>query len=62
MSGRDISRNGPLALVFHALLTVFILAPLVVVMLVSLSDKEYLSMPFDGMSLRWYRKSWRRRN
>lgn len=56
MSGRDIAKNGPLALVFHALLTVFILAPLVVVMLVSLSDKEYLSMPFDGVSLRWYRE------
>jgi putative spermidine/putrescine transport system permease protein len=42
------------ALTFSALLTAFILAPLIVVMLISLSDKEYLSMPFDGASLRWY--------
>jgi len=54
MSSREIGRNGPAALTFHALLTAFILAPLVVVMLVSFSDKEYLSMPFAGASLRWY--------
>lgn len=56
MSSSDIGRNGPVALVFHGLLTAFIVAPLVVVMLVSLSDKEFISMPVNGLSLRWYRE------
>lgn len=56
MSGGGIGKNGPVALTFHALLTGFIMAPLIVVMLVSLSDKEYVSMPFDGASFRWYRE------
>jgi putative spermidine/putrescine transport system permease protein len=56
MSGGGIGKNGPVALTFHALLTAFIMAPLIVVMLVSLSDKEFVSMPFDGASFRWYRE------
>lgn len=47
-------RNGPLALVFHTAFVAFIAAPLVAVGLVSFTDKAYLSMPFDGASLRWY--------
>lgn len=47
--------NGPLALGFHALFTAFLLAPLVVVVLVSFTDKGFLAMPFDGASLRWWR-------
>ena len=47
-------RNGPLALAFHALFIGFILAPLAMVCLVSFTDKAYLSLPFDGASLRWY--------
>ncbi|WP_300298013.1 ABC transporter permease [Ferrovibrio sp.] len=31
------------------------LAPLVVVALVSMTDKGYVALPFDGASLRWYR-------
>ncbi|KQU70263.1 ABC transporter permease [Aminobacter sp. DSM 101952] len=50
-----MGQNGPAALVFHTLFTAFILAPLVVIVLVSFSDKGYMSMPFDGASLRWYR-------
>lgn len=49
-----MTRNGPLALAFHMLFVGFILAPLVVVCLVSFTDKAYLSLPFDGASLRWY--------
>ncbi len=48
-------RNGPLALVFHALFIMFMVAPLVVVCLVAFTDKGYLSMPFDGASLRWFK-------
>nr|CAD6436926.1 ABC transporter permease [Rhizobium sp. Q54] len=47
-------RNGPLALVFHAVFVAFTAAPLVAVMLVSFTDKGYMAMPFSGASLRWY--------
>jgi putative spermidine/putrescine transport system permease protein len=50
-----MSRNGTLSLVFHWLFIAFILAPLVVVVLVSFTDKGFMTMPFDGASLRWYR-------
>jgi putative spermidine/putrescine transport system permease protein len=41
-------------LVFHWLFAVFMLAPLVMVALVSFTDKGFISMPFDGASWRWY--------
>lgn len=41
-------------LVFHWLFAIFMLAPLVIVALVSFTDKSYISMPFDGASWRWY--------
>jgi len=43
----------PLAL-FHWAFVIFMLAPLVMVALVSFTDKGYISMPFDGASWRWY--------
>ena len=46
--------NGFLALLFHTLFVCFIAAPLVTVVLVSFTDKGFMSMPFDGASLRWY--------
>lgn len=54
MSNRGMGKNGPVSLVFHTLFTAFIVAPLVVIILVSFSDKGYISMPFGGASLRWY--------
>ncbi|CAH2598615.1 ABC transporter permease [Rhodovastum atsumiense] len=48
-------RNGPLALAFHALFVIFMLAPLVVVALVAFTPEGYLSLPVDGPSLRWFR-------
>ncbi|MGF1529254.1 MAG: ABC transporter permease [Candidatus Competibacterales bacterium] len=48
-----MSRNGPLALAFHALFVAFILAPLVMVCLVSFTDKGYISLP-ERPSLRWF--------
>lgn len=48
-------RNGLLAWAFHGLFLAFIAAPLIAVVLVSFTGKGYLSMPFDGASLRWYR-------
>ncbi len=48
-------KNGLVELIFHSLFIVFILAPLAVVVAVSFTDKGYLSMPTDGLSLRWFR-------
>jgi putative spermidine/putrescine transport system permease protein len=47
-------RLGPVAYIFHAIFVIFILAPLMMVVLVSFTSKGYLSMPTDGLSLRWY--------
>jgi putative spermidine/putrescine transport system permease protein len=47
-------RAPPLLLAFHWLFVIFMLAPLVMVALVSFTDKGYISMPFDGASWRWY--------
>jgi putative spermidine/putrescine transport system permease protein len=52
-------RNGPLSLLYHALFIAFMLAPLVVVIAVSFTGKGYISLPTDGMSLRWFRALWR---
>jgi putative spermidine/putrescine transport system permease protein len=50
-----MKQNGILGLVYNAFFLSFILAPLVVVMLVAFTDKGFISMPFDGASLRWFR-------
>lgn len=49
------SGNGLWALLFHAAFVVFVLAPIVVVCIISLTPEGYLSMPVNGVSLRWYR-------
>jgi len=50
-----MSRNGPLALIFHALFIAFILAPIVIVCIVAFTPEGYLSLPTNGLSLRWFR-------
>ena len=50
-----MSRNGPLALVFHTLFIVFMLAPIVVVCLVAFTPEGFLSIPTHTWSLRWFR-------
>jgi putative spermidine/putrescine transport system permease protein len=50
-----MSRNGPLALAFHALFVTFILAPIVVVCAVAFTPEGFLSLPTKGFSLRWFR-------
>jgi len=50
-----MSRNGPLALVFHAVFVVFMLAPILVVCAVAFTPEGYLSFPTHGLSLRWFR-------
>lgn len=42
-------------LVLHGAFVIFMLLPLVMVALVSFTDKGYIAMPFDGASWRWYR-------
>jgi putative spermidine/putrescine transport system permease protein len=49
-----MNRTPRLLLAFHGLFVVFMLAPLVMVALVSFTDKGYIAMPFDGASWRWY--------
>jgi len=48
-------RNGPVALLFHALFVVFLLAPIVIVCVVAFTPEGYLSLPTRGPSLRWFR-------
>jgi putative spermidine/putrescine transport system permease protein len=50
-----MSRNGPVALIFHALFIAFILAPIVIVCIVAFTPEGYLSLPTNGLSLRWFR-------
>jgi putative spermidine/putrescine transport system permease protein len=50
-----MSRNGPLALAFHALFIAFVLAPIAVVCLVAFTPEGFLSLPTHGFSLRWFR-------
>jgi putative spermidine/putrescine transport system permease protein len=50
-----MSRNGPVALIFHALFIAFILAPIVIVCAVAFTPEGYLSLPTNGFSLRWFR-------
>lgn len=51
----EIGRNGRWSLLYHTGFVIFIVSPLVVVALVSFSDKGYISLPFDGASLRWFK-------
>jgi putative spermidine/putrescine transport system permease protein len=50
-----MSRNGPVALTFHALFIAFIMAPIIIVCLVAFTPQGYLSLPTNGLSLRWFR-------
>jgi putative spermidine/putrescine transport system permease protein len=50
-----MSRNGIPALGFHTMFIAFMLAPLFAVCLVAFTPENYLSVPHDGFSLRWFR-------
>mgnify|MGYP001606677911 FL=1 len=47
-------RNGPVALLFHTLVVIFMLAPMLVVCLVAFTPENTLTMPWNGLSLRWF--------
>ena len=50
-----MSRNGPLALIYHTLFVIFMLAPIVIVCIVAFTPEGFLSFPTNGLSLRWFR-------
>lgn len=47
-------KNGPIGLIFHTLFILFILAPLVMVCAVAFTDQGFISLPTNGLSLRWF--------
>src|SRR6185369_461700 len=50
-----MSKNGPLALCYHALFITFMLAPILVVCFVAFTPEGYLSFPTHTWSLRWFK-------
>ena len=54
-----MTRNGLIALLFHACVTIFMLAPLVIVCLVAFTPENTLSIPWglssDAYSTRWFK-------
>ena len=49
-----MSRNGPIALAFNALVIAFMLAPLLVVCIVAFTPENTLTIPTTHFSLRWF--------
>lgn len=54
-SGRIPGKNGPLALLFNALVVSFMLAPLLIVCVVAFTPENTLTLPRHGLSLRWFK-------
>jgi len=50
-----MNKNGPLALLFNALVVAFMLAPLLIVCLLAFTPEETLTLPTTSVSLRWFR-------
>lgn len=50
-----MSRNGPIALLYHTLFVAFMLAPILIVVWVAFTPTGYLSIPTTEFSLRWFR-------
>lgn len=50
-----MNRNGPVALIFHTLFLGFLLAPILIVCVVAFTSQGYLSLPTEGLSLRWFK-------
>lgn len=48
-------RNSPAALAYHVAFLTFLMAPLVTVCLTAFTPELYLSLPWGGFSLRWFR-------
>ena len=50
-----MQKNGPLALIFNALVITFMLAPLLIVCVVAFTPGNTLSIPTTHLSLRWFK-------
>ena len=50
-----MSKNGPLSLIFNALVIAFMLAPLLIVCVVAFTPANTLTIPTTEFSLRWFR-------
>jgi putative spermidine/putrescine transport system permease protein len=50
-----MARNGPLALLFNALVIIFMLAPLLIVCIVAFTPENTLTIPTTHFSLRWFK-------
>ena len=50
-----MQKNGPLALIFNALVITFMLAPLLIVCVVAFTPENTLSIPTTHLSLRWFK-------
>ena len=50
-----MSKNGPLALCFNALVIAFMLAPLLIVCIVAFTPENTLTIPTTHLSLRWFK-------
>jgi putative spermidine/putrescine transport system permease protein len=50
-----MSKNGPLALTFNALVIAFMLAPLLIVCIVAFTPENTLTIPTTHLSLRWFK-------
>lgn len=50
-----MQKNGPLALIFNALVISFMLAPLIIVCVVAFTPENTLSIPTTHLSLRWFK-------
>ena len=50
-----MSKNGPLALLFNALVISFMLAPLLIVCIVAFTPANTLTIPTTQFSLRWFK-------
>ncbi|GAB3630385.1 ABC transporter permease [Pandoraea terrae] len=50
-----MQRNGAISLTFHSLVILFMLAPLAIVMAVAFTPDDTLTLPVNGLSLRWFR-------
>ena len=50
-----MQKNGPLALIFNALVITFMLAPLLIVCVVAFTPENTLTIPTTHLSLRWFK-------
>jgi putative spermidine/putrescine transport system permease protein len=50
-----MSRNGPIALCFNALVIAFMLAPLLIVCIIAFTPENTLTFPTTRLSLRWFK-------